>query len=92
LVWAWFAFIRPPIFGKRNTERYAQSLYRFILKGSPAELAVIADELVHSARPLIRYAFDKTEIQKQRKLNQNRWKIKKFKSWGLCERLAVAYC
>ncbi|MBA5983308.1 hypothetical protein HT737_28010 [Pseudomonas sp. MD195_PC81_125] len=67
LVWAWFAFIRPPIFGKRNTERYAQSLYRFILKGSPAELAVIADELVHSARPLIRYAFDKTEIQKQRK-------------------------
>ncbi len=79
LVWAWFAFIRPPIFGKRNTERYAQSLYRFILKGSPVELAVIADELVHSARPLIRYAFDKTEIQQQRRLNQNKWKNKNSK-------------
>ena len=45
LTWTWFAFIRPPIYGRRNAERFAQTLYRFVLKGSPVELAVIADEL-----------------------------------------------
>ena len=49
LTWAWFAFIRPPIFARRNAERFAQALYRVILKGSPSELAVIADEITPSA-------------------------------------------
>lgn len=26
LPWAWFAFIRPPVYGKRNAERYARTL------------------------------------------------------------------
>jgi hypothetical protein len=56
LTWTWFAFIRPPRFGKRNAKRYAQALYRFILKGDPTELASIADELMRSARPLVGYA------------------------------------
>lgn len=59
LTWAWFAFIRPPIYGRMNAERYAQTLYRFILKGSPSELAVIADELGYSAKMLVRHATDK---------------------------------
>jgi hypothetical protein len=50
LTWTWFAFIRPPSYGRHNAERFAQTLYRFILKGSPTELAVIADELALSAR------------------------------------------
>lgn len=58
LTWAWFAFIRPPIFGKRNTDRFARTLYRVILGGAPTELAVIADELSNSARALVRYATD----------------------------------
>ncbi|HEY0887509.1 MAG TPA: hypothetical protein VGE20_19595 [Ramlibacter sp.] len=59
LTWTWFAFIRPPTYGRQNAERFAQTLYRFILKGSPTELAVIADELALSARSLVRHATDR---------------------------------
>lgn len=59
LTWTWFAFIRPPTYGRFNAERFAQTLYRFILKGSPAELAVVADELAHSAGALVRHATDR---------------------------------
>ncbi len=64
LSWAWFAFIRPPVYGKWNFERYAQALYRAIIKGSPTELSVIADEFARSAKSLIRYT---TEIDKYRR-------------------------
>ena len=63
LAWVWFAFIRPPIYGKMNAERYATTLYRVMLKGSPPELAVIADEFARSAKSLIRYATDQTEFK-----------------------------
>ncbi|MEY3788735.1 MAG: hypothetical protein RLZ75_2943 [Pseudomonadota bacterium] len=56
LTWMWYAFIRPPVYGKKNAKRYAQTLYRYILNGSSADLPVIADELSHSAKMLIRYA------------------------------------
>lgn len=56
LTWIWFSFIRPPIFNKRNAKRYAQELYRTIIKGSPAELSVIADEFSRSALSIITYA------------------------------------
>lgn len=58
LIWTWFAFIRPPIYSRHNAERFARTLYRFILKGSPAELAVIADELAYSAQALVYHATD----------------------------------
>lgn len=60
--WLWFALIRPPVFGRRNAQRFAQALYQIILKGNPAELAVIADELTNSARPLINYAPDRSSF------------------------------
>jgi len=63
LTWTWFAFIRPPIYGKMNAERYAQTLYRVILKGSPSELAIIADEFSLSAKSLLRYATDRREFK-----------------------------
>jgi hypothetical protein len=56
LAWAWFAFIRPPKYGKRNAKRYAETLYRIIVKGSPSELAIAADELARSAEALVRHA------------------------------------
>jgi hypothetical protein len=65
LTWAWFALIRVPLFGRWNAERYAQTLYRVILKGSPPELSVIADEFAYSARSLIRFATDKGELTKK---------------------------
>lgn len=58
LSWAWFAFIKPPIYGRRNAKHYAQALYRFVLKGSTTELSVIADELSYSAKNLVLYATD----------------------------------
>jgi hypothetical protein len=62
LTWAWFAFIRPPVYGRGNAKRYAQTLYRTIIKGSPSELSVIADEFALSARTLVQYATDNREF------------------------------
>lgn len=59
MTWTWFAFIRPPQYSKRNAKRFAQTLYRFILKGSPTELAVVADELAYSANSIVRHATDR---------------------------------
>lgn len=63
MTWVWFAFIRRPIYGRRNVIRYARELYRVILKGSPTELAVIADELAFSARSIVHYATDRGEFK-----------------------------
>lgn len=63
LTWAWFAFIRPPVYGTRNAERFAQTLYRFVLRGSPEELAVIADEIAPSVVQLVHQATDRGELK-----------------------------
>ena len=67
LTWTWFAFIRRPTYGKRNAERYAQTLYRHILKGDPTELAVVADELTYSAGALVHYATDRKMLRNLRR-------------------------
>src|SRR5258708_7512044 len=56
LIWAWLAFIRPSTYGRLNAKRYAETLYRVILRGSPPELAIAADELSRSAEALVRHA------------------------------------
>lgn len=63
LTWAWFAFIRPSNYGRMNAKRFINSLYRLVLKGSPTELAVIADELTYSASSLVEHAKDRGEIK-----------------------------
>jgi len=52
--WLYYAFIRPPVFGRSNYKKYARELYRYILKGSNTELPAIAGELARSARPLVK--------------------------------------
>jgi hypothetical protein len=54
LTWLYYAFIRPPVFSRRTAKRYAQTLYRIVLKGSDEELAVISNELARSAGPLVK--------------------------------------
>jgi hypothetical protein len=71
LTWAWIAFIRPPIYGKSNAERYYQTLYRIIFKGVPSELAVIADELTFSAKSLVQYATAKDKYKISHEIGQN---------------------
>jgi hypothetical protein len=64
LIWAVFAFIKPATFGKWNAKRYAETLFRVIVKGSPTELAVVADELMRSAKALVFYATPRGEFQR----------------------------
>jgi hypothetical protein len=56
LTWAWYAFIHPPIYGRRNYDNFAQELYRYIVKGDADDLVVIADELRRSAKSLVEFA------------------------------------
>ena len=56
MTWMWYAFIRPPIFGKKNYHRYANYLYYLVIKGSGDELPIIAAELGRSAMALVQHA------------------------------------
>lgn len=56
ITWMKYAFIKPPIFGRNNFQKYAQELYRIVLKGSEAELPIIAHELAVSAKSLVTLA------------------------------------
>lgn len=56
MTWIWYAFIRSPIFGRRNYKKYVHTLYRYILQGSNSELPIIGAELSRSADALIALA------------------------------------
>lgn len=53
LCWAWFAFVRPPVFGKRNAKRFGNFLFLKISEGSPSEMAILAQELRRSIPALV---------------------------------------
>lgn len=72
LVWASFAFLFPAIYNKCNSEKFYHTLYLYIMNGSSNELAVIADEIIHSTKNIIHYATDKnTEPNHKNKKNLN---------------------
>ena len=54
LLWIWFAYERPPAFGRRNYKRFYNTLFRTIIRGSETQLPVVAGELVRSAESLIK--------------------------------------
>ncbi|MEY8618184.1 hypothetical protein AALK72_17300 [Citrobacter amalonaticus] len=56
MLWIYYAFLRPPIFSKRNQIKYINTLYKYITKGVEQELAIITDELGRSASVLIKYS------------------------------------
>lgn len=62
LTWAWLGFIRPPTYGQYNAARFQQTLFGIISNGSPTELAVIADELAHSAQALVQHATNRYSL------------------------------
>ena len=49
MTWIYYGFINPPIFCDGNHRKFAQELYSLIVRGSDAELPVIANELARSA-------------------------------------------
>lgn len=79
MIWMYYAFIKPPIFCKKNYRKFAQELYRIIVKGSDTELPVIANELARSAESLVKLSrqnpprwqkdTNKKEKEKKRKPN-----------------------
>jgi len=70
ITWMHYAFIKPPIFGRKNYQKYAQELYRIVLKGSEAELPIISYELAASAKSLVTLAagLDKVKAEAKGKL------------------------
>lgn len=63
ITWMHYAFIKPPVFDKNNYRKYAHELYRIVLKGSEAELPVIAHELAASAKSLVSLAADLPKLK-----------------------------
>lgn len=61
VVWVYFAFIKPPIYGRLNAFRFTRELYRAVLRGSSEQLPVIADELARSAHALVRHSWQREE-------------------------------
>lgn len=70
ITWMHYAFIKPPIFGRNNYQRYAQELYRIVLKGSEAELPIIAHELAASAKSLVTLAAGLVNVKAEGKEKQ----------------------
>jgi hypothetical protein len=69
ITWMHYAFIKPPIFGRNNYEKYAQELYRIVLKGSDAELPIIAHEVAASAKSMVTLAAGPQKLRADVKSN-----------------------
>lgn len=65
MIWLWYAFVRPPIFGKGNCIRFIRVLYRYVLQGSESDAPIIASELVRSAQSIIKHAPAFPYVQRQ---------------------------
>jgi hypothetical protein len=56
--WLWLAFFRPARFSPWNARKFAHSVERRLLRGSPTELAIVGDELARSVSRIVNYAPD----------------------------------
>jgi hypothetical protein len=56
LLWLWFGYLNPPVFGRRNAERFTHQLYLYILQGAERDMPVVASELRRSAWSIVKYA------------------------------------
>ena len=56
LVWVWYAFWSPPIFCRRNSRRFFETMSYFIEKGDANELPIIAHEISRSADAIIKHS------------------------------------
>lgn len=68
LIWAFFAYIKPSIFGRLNAKRYTEAVHHFFLNAPASDQAIIAQELAHSARELVKYA---TEYNPKQKITED---------------------
>ncbi len=77
MAWIYFAFLSPPVFSKRNAEKYGNTLFTYLLRGSESELPVIAMEVSRSAANLVKvYANHQSEFQRQLEQQKRGEKLK----------------
>lgn len=56
ITWLWYAFLRPPIFGRYNAFRFTLTMYRYLLEGAESDLPTVATELRRSAYSIVKFA------------------------------------
>jgi hypothetical protein len=56
MTWLWYAYVRPPKFGRANAFRFTHAVYRYVMQGIESDLPVVADELERSADSIIKFA------------------------------------
>lgn len=53
LSWGWFAFVRPPRFGRRNARRFGSFLLSKTMEGNDSDLVILSQELTRSLPSLV---------------------------------------
>ena len=61
-LWAWFAFIRPPLFGRWNSFRFAGAVYSSLLKGSDSDIRTLAEEMWRSSERIVEHSWTIEEM------------------------------
>lgn len=56
VMWVFYSSIRPPKYSRRNAERFAGGLYRLVIRGTQADLSVVATEVARNANEIVRAA------------------------------------
>lgn len=77
LSWAWFAFIKPPTFGKHNAKRFYESVYKIVITGSPKELSILATELGRSYSSIVELAKEKPLVSPSENKSEDEQEIVK---------------
>lgn len=76
ITWIFHAFIRPPVFSRKNCKRYTHVLYPLILKGSETELPILADELARSAESIVELGSNRPPEEQSKKKGESNSKRK----------------
>jgi hypothetical protein len=56
LMWLWYSYVSPPIFGRSNAFNFTQTVFSYLLQGNEADLPIVASELTRSASSIVRFA------------------------------------
>ena len=78
-LWAWFAFIRPPRFGRRSSFRFTGAVYSSLLKGSDSGIRTLAEEMWRSSERVIDYSWTIEEMANEMRADPTGGKLEKGK-------------
>lgn len=75
LTWLWYAYVRPPKFGRTNAYRFTGAVYHYVMQGIDSDLSIVADELGRSASSIIEMAsaaFDPNHLRHRAEVGKPR--------------------